>query len=565
VAWANFRRSLARVHGPAAITWWSWLITLPFALTVMSGQQYVTGGPAAVLAVAGLQHAILGGMLLAGVAVLRVVPARGRALAVLAIYAVIGAARPLLFLEAGGLLGIPVEAGDLAGRIAINVVSLVVVLSLIAIGVDLVREHRGVFRRLRAAQRASEHDAARAAERLQTLRSTAVDGVVAALEEAADAAATNRMQAPEAARLLRAVAEDVVRPASHRVFDDGDPEPAPEPDVLRRREWSAAVIGGMRAAPPLLTAALFSLLVVPYGITLFGMQSLLPVAGGLLVLVTANTAIARLPLPRGAAPRLIVLVVLYVATGVVLSIVDTGVLLLIGAVPDSVWFQAVMYPIIALGIAFVASLTTRLRLDQAELETAVQASVAAAARIRADYEHERGSLARLLHAGVQSELIAGALALTAVPDADPAQTAERIAEVVDRARAALRGSSPEPEPAGQVRALIDSWSSAIRLHVRVAEGAWDRLGDPARAEAVADTISEGLANAVRHGNGAPVRLELRAGDPRGVRVVIVSGGTLGAREYGAGRPGIGLRQLSERGTVALRERAGRVELAVAIP
>jgi signal transduction histidine kinase len=99
----------------------------------------------------------------------------------------------------------------------------------------------------------------------------------------------------------------------------------------------------------------------------------------------------------------------------------------------------------------------------------------------------------------------------------------------------------------------------------VAEGAWERLGDPARAEAVADTISEGLANAVRHGNGAPVRLELRAGDPRGVRVVIVSGGTLGAREYGAGHPGIGLRQLSERGTVALRERAGRVELAVAIP
>lgn len=559
----NLRRSLARIYGPSAVTWWSWLITLPFALTVMSGQQYVTGGPAAVLAVAGLQHAILGVVLLIGVAVLRVVRGRGRPVAVLLIYVVVGAVRPLLFLEAGGLLGIRVEAGDLAGRIAINIVSLVVVLALIAVGVDLVREHRGVFRRLRAAQRASERDAARAAERLQELRSTAVDGVVAALEGAAEEAAAHRMQAPEAARLLRAVAEDVVRPASHRVYAD-DPETPAEVEPLGPREWSASVIGGMRAAPPVATAATFSLLVVPYGITLSGLGSLVAVGVGLLALVAANAAAADLPLPRRAALRLAVLALVYTAAGVLLSVVDTLVLQLLGVEPESVWFQAVMYPVIALGVAFVASLTVRLRLDQAELERAVQASVSAAARIRADYERERGTLARLLHGGVQSELIAGALALTASPSADPAETAERIAEVVDRARAALRGAAREPEPAEQVQALLDSWSSAIGLSVRVGDGAWDRLADPLRATAVADTISEGLANAVRHGNGAPVRLELRPAEPEGLRVVIVSGGTLGGRPRGDDT-GIGLRQLSERGTVALRERAGRVELAVAIP
>lgn len=565
MAWRSFRRSFARVHGPAAITWWSWLITLPFALTVMSGQQYVTGGAWAVLAVAGLQHALLGGLLLLGVAVLRLVRDRGRAVAVLAIFVIVGAARPFLFLEAGGLLGIPVEPGDLAGRVAINVVSIVVVLALIAVGVDLVREHRGVFRRLRSAQRASERDVARAAERLQVLRSTAVDGVVAALEAAAETAAANRLQAPEAARLLRSVAEDVVRPASHRVFADGEPESPSEPDLLGAREWSASVIGGMRAAPPVLTAALFSLLVVPYGITLFGAVSLVPVAAGFLVLVLANSAVGRLPFPRRAAPRVIVLTLLYAVAGVALSVADTVILLLLGVEPESVWFQAGMYPVIALAVAFVASLSARLRLDQAELERAVQASVATAARIRADYEHERGSLARLLHAGVQSELIAGALALTAAPSADPEETAQRMAEVVDRARATLSGPAAEPEPAEQVQALLDSWSSAIGLSVRVGESAWDRLADPLRAAAVADTISEGLANAVRHGNGDRVRLELRAGDPRGVRVVIVSGGTLGGDGLGAGRSGIGLRQLSERGTVALREHAGRVELAVAIP
>jgi len=41
----------------------------------------------------------------------------------------------------------------------------------------------------------------------------------------------------------------------------------------------------------------------------------------------------------------------------------------------------------------------------------------------------------------------------------------------------------------------------------------------------------------------------------------------GAETFGhaASEAGIGLKQLSERGTVALRERSGRVELAVAIP
>lgn len=559
MVWTNIRRSLARVHGPAAITWWSWILTLPFALTVMSGGQYVTGGLWAVLAVAGLQHGILGGLMLLGVAVLRVVRGRGRGVAVFAIYAVVGVARPLLFLEAGGLLGIPVEGGDLAGRIAINLVVMVVVFALIAVGVDLVREHRGVFRRLRAAQRAAELDLECAAERLRTLRSTAVDEVVSALEGAAATAAANRMRPAEAARLLRTVAQDVVRPASHRVFAD-DPGIPPEPETLRRREWSASVIGGMQATPALTTAVLFSLLVVPFGLQLFGPIGLPAVGAGLLVLIAANAAVARIRLPRRAVPRLIALVVLYEVVGVLLTLTGLVVLRLLGVAPESVWFQAVMYPIIALAVAFVASLSIRIRLDQAELERAVQASVTTAARIRADYERERGSLARLLHAGVQSELIAGALALAAAPPGPAEDTAARLAEVVDRARASLRGGSREPEPAEQVRALLESWSSAIPLTFRVDDGVWGRLADPLRTSAVADAVSEGLANAVRHGDGSPVRLDLRLDHPDGVEVVVVSGGTLAVAH-----PGIGLRQLSERGTVALREAAGRVELAVAIP
>ena len=60
-------------------------------------------------------------------------------------------------------------------------------------------------------------------------------------------------------------------------------------------------------------------------------------------------------------------------------------------------------------------------------------------------------------------------------------------------------------------------------------------------------------------DGTPVLLEIRTDAAEGVEVVVVSGGQL----VGA-QPGIGLRQLSEHGSVALREAEGRVELAVAI-
>ena len=92
------------------------------------------------------------------------------------------------------------------------------------------------------------------------------------------------------------------------------------------------------------------------------------------------------------------------------------------------------------------------------------------------------------------------------------------------------------------------------------EGVWDRLREPGRAEAVVDAISEGLANAVRHGDGSDVTLEVLPAADDGVSVLVVSGGVLSTAT-----PGIGLLQLAERGDVALREVGGRVELAVAIP
>ncbi len=450
------RRLIAQATGPSAVTIWTWLVTAPIALTVMSGLQYVTGGPGAVVAVAAVEHIAVGLLLIALWLLLLVVPSTARAATVFAAFAVIGVLRPLLFLGAGQLLHIPVAAGNFGGRILINMVTTVAMFSLIAVAVQLVRDHTGVYRRLRAAQEASAHDAERAAERVRQLRHSAVDAVLEQLESATSDAAIQGIPPGEAATLLRGLAEEVVRPASHRIYDEeitdpGDGVPADDGTDLqpvRRREWIASVFGAMQAAPPLALAVLFVLLVLPFGIWQYGVLFMLPpLACGFVVLVGGNAVMV--PLVRSAPPalRLFVVLVGYALVGVLLSAASELMVRLLGADPRLVWFEAATYWVVAFAVAFVASLTARVRRDQSELEAAIQSNIRAAAATRSALEHERAGLARLLHSGVQSELIAAALALGSGSGQD---ASAELRDVVDKIRAELSAPRIEPEAADRI-------------------------------------------------------------------------------------------------------------------
>ncbi|WP_434315734.1 hypothetical protein [Leifsonia sp. P73] len=244
------------------------------------------------------------------------------------------------------------------------------------------------------------------------------------------------------------------------------------------------------------------------------------------------------------ALRAVALAVGYVVIGVLLSTSSEITVRLMGGDPELVWFEAASYWLVGLGVAFVASLTAQVRRDQSELEEAVQENIRAAAAIRSDFERERAALARLLHSGVQSELIASALALAAGP---PADASAELRRVVSSIRAELSAPRVEPDAAERITALVESWACAIPLRSSFGDDVWERLREPVRAAAVIDTISEGLANAVRHGDGSEVTLDVLPASGDGVSVVIVSGGALTTAV-----PGIGLRQLAERGTSRCR-------------
>ena len=570
------RPFLARATGRHAITVWTWAITAPFALTVMSGVQYVssTRPYLATLSVAAVEHLGVGLLLLATWAILRVTPRRVRTWVVAVLFAGIGVARPFLFLASGALLGVPVAPGDLAGRVAINVVTSVVLFALIAVGVDLVREHLGVVGRLDAARLALDRDAEAAAERIRDLRRSSVDAVLRRIDRAAPALEAD-IDREEAAALLRSLADDVVRPVSHRLFAGtgdaaGGADSEQRPDHVQQPfresgtvpplpELAVELIRGMRPAPPVAMALLFGALVAPFAVSIYG-----PVvtAGQLLVgvpiLILGNAAVAwAIVRVTRLALRLITLLAGYIAVGLLLTIESDLFLRALGLHPRLIGYQALLYPVIAVSVAFVASVAARLRADQSALEQSVQASLQSATRMRADYDHERAAIARLLHSGVQSELIAAALALRGDADADAAAV---LREVFDRIGAELRAPVAQPDPSARIRSLVESWGSALTLDARIGDDIWERLGDPVRCAAVVDTISEGLANAVRHGDGGPVVLVVCPDSSNGVRVSVTSSGSLAPAH-----PGIGLRELAQRGDVELREVPDGVELAVAIP
>jgi signal transduction histidine kinase len=555
---------LARLGTRNAVSGWSWAVTAPFSVTFMSGLQYVAAGQPqwAWLAVSCVVHLGVGVLLLLAWGVLAVTPQRWRALVTIAVFAAIGFARPFLFLAVSALLGVRVLTVNFPGRVAINVVVCITVFSLVALSVGVIRDHRGVFHRLRTVQRAAQADGEAVRRRTQDMRDSRTADVLESIEAEVRKASHPGLDAAAASALLRSIANDVVRPLSHELFDaeesaQGDSAPASSISP-RGREWFGSVLDGMGAAPALFTALLFALLVAPYAIGNYG----IPVAGAQAVLgfliAWGGNAIVGVLAGRASsrATRVGAIVGGYVIVGGVLVAQSTALLAALGLSEEFVWFQACLYPLIAVAGAFVASLTARLRADQRELEASLRASVDATARMRAAYDRERIRLAHVLHSTVQAELIAQALALRGEAAGDASAA---VREAVDRIRSQLAETASGPDSRARLERVVETWRSAMSVDARIDDAVWDSLADDARSEAVIDTISEGLANTVRHGDGSPVTLTISP-EGAGVRVVVTSGGTVASA-----RPGIGLRDLARAADVLLTERAGAVELAVSIP
>jgi len=177
-------------------------------------------------------------------------------------------------------------------------------------------------------------------------------------------------------------------------------------------------------------------------------------------------------------------------------------------------FVAALLPLVV--VTFGASLVAAVAEGQGTLEAGLARQRAetarTAARVQAVLGHEQRRLARSLHADVQAAVNAAGLMLDRA-DRDGAvsavlvdDAAERIAAAVERFLSGGISRRTLAERLEEVRAL---WAGVCTVVLELAEESAARIdADPVARELVVDLVTEACANAAVHGGAGEVRVRI---------------------------------------------------------
>lgn len=495
------------------ISAWTIGASLLLSLTVMAP---AVSGPAAQVFAAGFLTWVCFAAALAVLGALERVCGRGaaphraarvRTTIVVVGVALIAAARPAVqdaWLRSVGVT--PPEEWQLLFRVATNVAVWVVVFTAIAIVVGALRSLRDTNALLRAA----------VAERADLDRRTAAfdavarDSVHRAIGDVSRALTVLAASDHAGADDVRAFAVDEVRPANHALAelahapvpalapppdpaDPGSATDAPDLSVARApSDAPASVTRAMRlrVPPRWAVAVLYAACVLPYALRA---TSLLEIGAGVLVAIGGGALIDGTSRHRGIRHREAVFVVGSIACAVLLALVA----LACGAPLGRALIAALVYAVVALGVAACAGVLRALRVEQRRLSGVVATAQRAA---RAGTRPAREALdeaAELLHRDLQ-----GRCAVFALEHREPSpdERAIRVAQLRDALDEVgdvfARGRRVDPV---SLDAIVATWGRVIDLSVSVtprAQAAFD-AGDPAARDAY-DIVSEGVLNAVKH-------------------------------------------------------------------
>ncbi|GAA4026965.1 hypothetical protein GCM10023063_04960 [Arthrobacter methylotrophus] len=583
------------IGGKNALSLWSWLLTVPLALTVMnmfdgSNALAQTGpitlvGEGSGMAIVLFVHVMLG---LLGILLRPLITSRpslkGRMATAFGIFALLGASRAPLVVWSAEALNIADLSEDLWARILINTVMALVFLSAIAILADSIRGHAVLERRLRAAQAAIEAQLGFDENRLRSIRSD----YVAELSKRLDAALVPRMMTTldrsAASLLLRTISDEVVRPMSHELFHDHTPWPleAAPPRPPSRAERAPGLAHLIQAAPIALPVLLFASLIAVRLLTEYGVLFLLVqwVVGGGILLV--GNAVAARTVWRITSPlwRISAMTLCYAGTAAVGASVTCLLQGAFGFAPFFYWSAIWTYPLTALTVAVIRAAESQRRRHEVKLAHSLNEQLKLADRAHRKLLHTRRRVARILHTNVQGNLVSTALALAVPGGNHPAEdlAPQRVSDILTRAMATAQSeileesSGQERHAASSIRDLLNTWGRVLELECDIGPGVWALCDeDPARAEAVIEVLSEGFTNAIRHGERHHVRVTMSAQESHqapaatgtgAIHLSISSPGRLRRQN----RPSLGMTTLQALSTeVSLGEHGDDVVLRVSLP
>lgn len=375
------------------------------------------------------------------------------------------------------------------------------------------RQRRGELRSIDAAleERAAEVDAELAQAISERLQPT-----LGRLDEALESLARGHDRGGSLARLT-SILDNEVRPLSHEVAAQAD---APAVTLLRgprtidrRSDWTARVQLGM-VIRPLAGASLLFLFFLSQVVRLMDMgehrrTALLWIVAYFILVLLVRKAVWHVRLPAWLA---------MLTAGAVFSLALCGIWA--GATLSghpwlsSAWIAAII------GEAFVGFVSAgwtvmEMRRREAQrilVDTIAQLEVSTSLlRQRVWFTTRR--LGLVLHGSLQSALLSAVMRISAgeVDDAAIADMKARIKQVVAGLPGLGQGAASVPEVVAHV---TEVWAGVCDITCEVADDLEDALLlAPISREAVAEVITEGVQNAVRHGGATRVQLSLHLDGP----------------------------------------------------
>ena len=554
-----------RIGGPNAITVWSWWATLPLALLASVYGGVLAGLPLLgwTLAALGVNVVLIVPLVVARATYLSARPRSSRPWLAVLTFALVGALRSVLMVGVAAALGYADVGAILWEWPLMGAIGAVFALSVVAVVVDSVREHRAATKRLRALQESlrqiNEIESARLADMEAEFIRDVEERVLVALEQVRSSEPTS---GSEAGHSLREVAEAVVRPLSHHLAT-AEPWAPPEPVTPREGWWCRLreLLRLIQPVHPLGPVLIFEASLLPFMLASFGAAPALVNLGlGSVLLIGIGLLIRRVR-PGQVPPWLNVvgLTLAYAASFAVAGTVVSGVFIALGYGALPFWSGVIIYPMLALAWALLeAVLARRVELEENLADSLLQ-EAQAAERLRQRVASMQQRIAKVLHSVVQGELVTSAVSLSRIDDRGA------VAGELDRLSATIvQRLRTEESPASSRERILDLlalWSAALDIDVEVDKPVWAALDtDSSLLERVIDVLAEGLTNAVRHGSGPRIHVRMHRG-ATGIEVSIESPGRLEK----AAVPGLGTRSIAAAAqSWSLDERSGAVHLSATI-
>lgn len=538
------RRLLERIGGPNSVSWPGFLILLLIGslVSLAAGSSPPSGGPWIGVVVSVLGAVVVYGVLiLARATVLRSVAKRARPWRTLLCFGIATAFGIVAASMVGGILAMATGAshGSTAPQAAVVVmlsivgtlVGAVLILALAAVVVDAWREYRDLAEGIRELDRQLDQvestTVAELEEQDERIRAE-VESLLLSEIQALGSGDTS-----EAASRLRRAALDVLRPLSHDlgiaaygVQRMEQREPAFDASELVRDATATRLFSPWVSAVIIAVPVMFSVLVAEPGTGALWVAAITCAEVGILAWI-ANAIYARRADLASVPERLAWLITSTLAIGACVLVTWLG-LNTVERLGIAWGVLAWIVPVILLLPAVLGALRGARERQQrtlGELRDDVDWQLA---RSRELVWARQTTLARALHGPIQSGVLAASIRL------DTAARAGEISQaVVGEARSALMAAlvaftaSPDEvvDLAETFARVREMWAGVATITLEAEPGMIDVLArDPVCSRAVADVLTEGCSNAVRHGKATSIAIRLRFEGTTRVCVVVSDDG-----------------------------------------